>query len=195
MRKTCTICRKEFNGRKKQIFCSPQCLGISRRGVPRPPEVRQKISNAHRGMKFSDEHRKNLSMSKKRFFASGGHPWNYGKKCPQITANNKKLGLMPPEANRFRAGSDHPSWKGGISSERTKIYNSAKYKNWRKKVFERDNYICQECGATNGLGKTVFLQAHHLKSFSKYPELRFKTDNGLTLCFGCHNLTKRGRFT
>lgn len=59
--------------------------------------------------------------------------------------------------------------------------NSADYWKWRSEVFERDKYSCTECGAVGGK-----LQAHHIKSYSKFPELRVDTANGITLCEFCH---------
>jgi 5-methylcytosine-specific restriction endonuclease McrA len=53
-------------------------------------------------------------------------------------------------------------------------------------VFERDDWTCQKCAARNGNGKAIYLEAHHLKPFTKYPELRFELDDGTTLCRGCH---------
>lgn len=61
------------------------------------------------------------------------------------------------------------------------IRNSKEYSEWRKKVFERDDYTCKMCGKKGGN-----LNAHHIKSFKKYPELRLKLSNGLTLCEECH---------
>lgn len=56
---------------------------------------------------------------------------------------------------------------------------------WRKSVFERDNYTCQECGKRGGL-----LEAHHIKPFAYFPESRYDLNNGKTLCLECHNKTK-----
>lgn len=57
---------------------------------------------------------------------------------------------------------------------------------WRGQIFERDNYICQMCGLTSGNGHRVTLNAHHIKHWAKYPELRRDIDNGITLCNECH---------
>jgi len=61
------------------------------------------------------------------------------------------------------------------------IYKKKRYRNWRKKIFERDRYKCQECGKVGG-----FLQAHHIKMKYKFPELLFDLLNGITLCYNCH---------
>ena len=79
----------------------------------------------------------------------------------------------------------HWNWKGGISPERKRLQNTRKYKQWRSDVFLRDSWICQTCGL-----KGNYLEAHHIKSWAKYPELRFDIDNGVALCRECHKLTE-----
>jgi len=91
------------------------------------------------------------------------------------------------------------SWKGGITPANQKVRHSIEMRLWREAVFARDNWTCQgenhptNLPRRNGEGIFVYLQAHHIKEFSKYPELRFAIDNGLTLCKKCHNKTKKGR--
>jgi hypothetical protein len=58
---------------------------------------------------------------------------------------------------------------------------TTQYKEWRKSVFERDGYRCCICGKVGGK-----LHAHHIKEFSKHPELRVDVSNGITYCEGCH---------
>lgn len=72
-------------------------------------------------------------------------------------------------------------------SHQNKIARSGnEYKEWRKAVYERDNYTCQKCGLKSGNGKAVELHPHHIKPFATFPELRFEVSNGITLCKDCH---------
>lgn len=70
---------------------------------------------------------------------------------------------------------NHHNWKGGHRRPGPEITA------WRKAVLDRDGHACQHCGK-QGDG----LCAHHIKSWSRYPELRYEISNGMTLCSECH---------
>ena len=67
----------------------------------------------------------------------------------------------------------------GIGGNAKKRLNYS-YRQWRKKVLERDGYKCQKCGSTEKLN------VHHIKSFAEFPDEREKIENGITLCEKCH---------
>lgn len=71
---------------------------------------------------------------------------------------------------RLNSGENHPNWKGGISSR------SWKAKKWERVVKKRDGYVCTVCSSKEGI------QAHHIKRWEEYPELRYNISNGVTLC-------------
>ena len=98
-----------------------------------------------------------------------------------------KEGVYDDRPNLSHPKEKNPNWKGGISP---RIMNSKEYKNWRKNIFKRDNWLCQKCKKR---GRE--LEAHHIKEWALYPKLRFKISNGLTLCKKCHNKTKKGAKT
>lgn len=77
----------------------------------------------------------------------------------------------------------HWNYKGGITEENKSVRNSTIYKFWRFRVFERDNYTCQNKGCNQIGGE---LNAHHIEHFATHKELRFVVSNGLTLCKKCH---------
>ncbi len=83
-------------------------------------------------------------------------------------------------------GSKSHFWKGGITPVNKHLRTTAQYKNWRKSVFERDNYTCQICSIRSKNGTSVYLESHHVRSFALFPELRFELSNGRTLCKECH---------
>lgn len=85
------------------------------------------------------------------------------------------------EEGTAKKGKYSANWKGGISDENHIIRNSKEYKEWRLKVFQRDNYTCQICKQVGGE-----LNAHHIKHFSKDKANRLNVDNGITLCAKCH---------
>ena len=122
----------------------------------------------------------------------------------EFTKGSKKH----PSGFCFKKGENNPNWKGGITPLYLKIRNSEKTAGWRKQIFERDSYTCTECGVRNqkGSGKSVRLEAHHLKPFwliikenrinnfqkSQTCEELWDIDNGITLCRPCHDKTKEG---
>lgn len=94
----------------------------------------------------------------------------------------KKLVAASRKPKPHLRGENNPLWKGGNSKERFKYMKRHEYREWRRSVFERDKYTCQDCGDKKGGN----LEAHHIKPYAEYPELRTDVDNGLTLCKSCH---------
>ena len=62
-------------------------------------------------------------------------------------------------------------------------FNPNNYYGWRKLVLTRDNYSCVLCGSKERL------ETHHIKSYTKFPALRYNLENGQTLCHFCHKKT------
>lgn len=162
----------------------------------------RKMSLAHIGKKrppFTDETRRRMSEAQK------GNHHGRGNKGKVISEEQKRKSVatrmtrgsyrkLTEEERRRKAmtasrGEHHFRWLGGLTSEKDRIRNSLELKLWREAVFKRDDYTCQECGARSGKGKTVVLNADHLKPFAFFPELRFAIDNGRTLCAPCHRKT------
>lgn len=83
-------------------------------------------------------------------------------------------------------GEKSPVWKGDKVKNPRSERDSVKNREWRKAVFSRDVYTCQCCGARNGNGHYVRLEAHHMYNWTDHPDLRYKLDNGITFCEKCH---------
>lgn len=113
-----------------------------------------------------------------KFYVSISQERERNRKTCSMQCKGKLIGQM-------QKGEKSILWKGGVSKNRVLRY-SADMKAWRRAVFERDNYTCQNCGI-----RGAYLEAHHIKSFSQHPELRFEIGNGKTLCRDCHDITKR----
>ena len=75
-----------------------------------------------------------------------------------------------------------------IFTKQSTSRSSNQYKLWRMAVLRRDNFTCQNCGAKG------YLEAHHIKSWAKYPELRLSVGNGIALCKLCHQQTESYKY-
>ena len=106
--------------------------------------------------------------------------WQKGKKKTQRKPYNKQ-------------GKNNPNWKGGLKSANSAVRNSKQFQDWRQKVFERDNWICQKCGKRSKANRWLIIHAHHIKPFAVFPKLRLVVDNGLTLCKKCHSKEPKGK--
>jgi hypothetical protein len=151
-------------------------------GKKHSEETKEKMMNSHLGKKY-----KTMSL--------------VGRNNISKSLEGRKLGSQAYEnlSKYWKTGKENRFWKGGITPIKKSIRHLPKYLEWRSKVFERDDYTCQECGK-NG----CYLEAHHIKRFSRIIEeynIRsaveaekcselWDTNNGQTLCSYCHSKTK-----
>lgn len=107
-------------------------------------------------------------------------------------------------SNKYRSGSKHSNWQGGIS-KLTDMIRQALYLAWTLPIMERDNFTCQVCGQTQNN------HVHHIKPLKEIrdevlknnPELsiddsddkikitalviaQHEIGNGITVCNSCH---------
>lgn len=117
---------------------------------------------------------------------SGSVPWNKGKKLTE--AHRKALcgkrGRIR-DTTKMRGRRPWNKIGNGVTPLNERFRKSRTYREWRRKVFERDDFTCQRCGRRGGN-----LHAHHIRSFALFPNLRVELSNGLTLCIGCHRDTE-----
>jgi 5-methylcytosine-specific restriction endonuclease McrA len=77
-------------------------------------------------------------------------------------------------------------WKGGKTDHKRHIREHNLYKEWRMRVFRRDDFTCQDCKISSSDKRQPKLTAHHRIPFSVNPKTVFKVSNGITLCWDCH---------
>lgn len=144
----------------------------------------KKLSDSHKGLPNYNKGKKFPDLHHDKQFKKGQIPWNKGKKCPTLSVKRSKMSEQ--SLINISLGQKKRFDKVGRKERRTSYYLTDKrYKQWRSDVFTRDGWVCQTCKNSVG-GK---LQAHHIKSWSKFPDSRYDINNGVTLCIDCHKLT------
>ncbi len=147
-----------------------------------------------------------------KFLSGENHPF-FGKCLPKETIEKISKSLTGRKGVRL-SGKSNPNWIDGRSPLSRLIRGLLEYKEWHKAVFKKDNYTCQICGKRGGN-----LEAHHIKKFrsifieflQEYNQFSpfedketlarlamtykpfWDIDNGRTLCWECHKITKRER--
>lgn len=100
-------------------------------------------------------------------------------------ATKKKLSEM-------RQKEKHPRWvidrtKLQKYGDTNKDRRSSAYRDWRLNVYKRDSYKCK-INNSDCNGRIV---AHHILSYTNFPELRYDINNGITLCHFHHPLKRQ----
>ena len=181
----------------------------SRKGAKLSVEHIEALRQANRGNKYglgridSEETRRLKSVNSSRYWL--------GKKraSPSEETRNKMsralMGHQVSEATRERMrnltknkfGREHPKW---TDDKKRPLYKAIreifKYVEWRKSIFDRDNFTCVLCGATK-----VYIEADHFPvrfvDILKTNEIEdidgaircgqlWEVGNGRTLCKPCH---------
>lgn len=125
-----------------------------------------------KGKKLSDEHKRKLSLAKK-----GKQPW--------LGLKHSEESKLKMRISRKKYLSDNKPWN--YIEDRTKIAkrqerNDTAYKDWRISVYKRDSFKCK----INNKDCDGRIEAHHILGWSEYPELRYMSNNGITLCHAHH---------
>ena len=158
---------KEVHRDAKSVLNWLSLYGITTRPRGHDTSHLIKDGSTFKGKKHSEETKRKLSAIS---IADGRVPW--GKNNAHPLKNGK------PE--------NHPNYKGGLTPERQSFYASIEWSDAVKKVWERDDAICQRCGIRhNTETKRGTFHIHHIVSFI-VRELRSDIDNLILLCKDCH---------
>lgn len=174
------FCKKQFKANLSQIkkgrkYCSIACMG-----------------QAYKGRKFSPEHKRNLSIARKK----AGNAWAIGKNHSKETL--EKLRETHRKKSLLISGPLNPNWKGGKRGIKTLIRDGWKYKDWKRKVLERDLHTCQLCNLQG-----TWIEVDHIYPLNKIIadyaiknledayrcDLLWSIENGRALCANCHKQT------
>lgn len=154
----CKGCGIKFRDhRPRRVYCSRKCHGLSMK--------KRKILKC-------DYCRKEYSVpsSTEKWNKIRGHKHNF---CSRLCKSHSFT------------GNNHPRWIIDRNGLKCRPLGNVAHKEWKKLIFERDDYTCVLCREKGGR-----LESHHIKRWKDYPELRYDTDNGVTLCIKCHYKTR-----
>lgn len=136
---------------------------------------------ARSGWHHTKEARGNISKNNAKYWATHEKSFKHRERIGRAQVGRKHSEETRRKMSEAHLGDKAPGWKGGVTPRNRLIRGTIELRLWREAVFARDNWTCQECGRRGDR-----LNAHHIKPFAEYPELRTSIDNGVTLCRVCH---------
>ena len=169
---TCQTCGACLNRRQK-LFCSRKCTSLNpewaKRGAISRTGKRRTAPSPLKGIKRPEYVGRKISIAKT------------GKKRNPFTEEHKrKIGLARSGERAYQWIKDRTKLKR--HNNPAKDRRSYAYNYWRKQVWLRDDFKCKianpDCEGR--------LEAHHILSYTNYPELRYQINNGITLCHFHH---------
>lgn len=180
-------------------------------------EAKAKISQARLGQKKSAETRRRMSEAAKKRPADyyektihspesrklaaeklkGRTPWQSLQPMTEAFREARRQAMLgQPKSiehrrkmSETRRGEKSHFWIDGRHkanySERQSAIRKLPYRLWRKAVFTKANSTCELKDETCS-GR---LQAHHIKGWTEFPDLRYDPSNGQALCKSHHERT------
>jgi hypothetical protein len=158
------------------------------KGIPHSLETRQKISTSNKGKKAWNRGLKGLQSGDRNPFYGRKHTEETKEKMRE-SAKKKFLRMTDEERKNYGQG-----WKGKFGSEHIRYkldrsrlqienrHNDLAYQCWRRDVYLRDKWKCK-ISNSDCEGR---IEAHHILTWKDFPELRYDTNNGITLCHFHH---------
>lgn len=153
--------------------------------------------------KFDIEIRKPTmwTESRRKKMIGASHP-RFGKinsleMRKKISEGLLKLNYENP--NRTPKGEKSHNWRGGVDSVNRAIRDTHEIDQWKKEVFERDNYTCQFCNKRGGKCHidhikplSTIITEHSIRSLEDARKCKeiWDTSNGRVLCVDCHKKTE-----
>ena len=201
--KTCGLNFRWENYRKKNNIDLNEVIECAC-GCGQTLKKYHKIGGYWRPTKFINGHSSNLPN--KGQFKKGNKSWNKGRKISEET--KKKLSIRAKEQWKDGMAEEYKiklscrmrkiplkEFNGFVCNISKLIRHNKLYKEWRNKVYRRDNYICQKCG-----NRSNKLRAHHIIGLYEIIKeckigtikqalrclLLWSVSNGVTLCNKCH---------
>lgn len=128
----------------------------------------------------SEEYKERVSKMMK------GNKWRLGDILSDETKtkmSDAHIGFKHTEESKRKmsvaqSGVKHYRWNPNREEVRYDRRNDPEYKQWRKRVWERDKFKCK----ISNQGCKGRIEAHHILVWRDYPKLRYDINNGITLC-------------
>ena len=135
-----------------------------------------------RGKPLTAEHKKNLRKANK-----GQIPWIKGKRqCPEHIQKRIHSRIKNGTTQKLTAprGAKHYLWikNRALLKDDSHERGGQLHREWSRKVKSRDDWKCR-ISDQNCKGK---IEAHHILGWTEFPGLRYKLNNGITLCHSHH---------
>jgi hypothetical protein len=124
--------------------------------------TKEKLRLSHLNYVMPETQKKNISLSHLGDKNSMNHP-----------------GVREKQKMNVPKGANHYKWNPNREEIKKRDDRlDYRYSDWRLEVYKRDNFTCkinnQDCEGR--------IEAHHILSYTKFPELRYDINNGITLC-------------
>lgn len=116
---------------------------------------------------------------------------NHRLKPGRVFSDAHKANIKKAQIKLALVGEKNPNWRGGLTEINRRARSGWQAREWREQALSLASYRCQSCGVEQGktcecCGVKIRLHVHHIKSFAKFPELRYDAENSSVLCPKCH---------